>query len=221
MTSLCTVVEFICTVINSALMLLVGRQEGHPACKKLSGEVLAWLSAWSEVQTCIWPSWCHCHSLSLASVKSRLVLPFWYRLTRVVPDKGPWNSCVCESSTVSVVCKLMAGPCVVGCRCRVTPHCWCRMDCCVHCIVSVVSMVTFRRWPSQQRESLPASQFTHSSMQTSSLPVNQARRVCLHLCPDFTSFLSGSYLWHYCLFCECCSRCRFQPYDCIIIRCVE
>jgi len=26
------------------LTLLVGRQEGHPACKKLSGEVLAWLS---------------------------------------------------------------------------------------------------------------------------------------------------------------------------------
>jgi len=43
---------------------------------------------WSEVQTCIWPSWCHCHSLSLASVKSRLVLPFWYRLTQVVLDKG-------------------------------------------------------------------------------------------------------------------------------------
>ena len=35
------------------------------------------LSACSEVQTCIYPSWCHCHSLSLASVKSRLVLPFW------------------------------------------------------------------------------------------------------------------------------------------------
>jgi len=27
-------------------MLLVGRHEGHPACKNLSGEVLAWLSAW-------------------------------------------------------------------------------------------------------------------------------------------------------------------------------
>ena len=40
----------------SALTLLVGRQEGHPACKKLSGGVLAWLSAWSEVQTCIRPS---------------------------------------------------------------------------------------------------------------------------------------------------------------------
>jgi len=40
----------------SALTLLVGRQEGHPALKKLSGGVLAWLSVWSEVQTCIWPS---------------------------------------------------------------------------------------------------------------------------------------------------------------------
>jgi len=40
----------------SALMLLVGWQEGHPACKKLSSGVLAWLPAWSKVQTCIWPS---------------------------------------------------------------------------------------------------------------------------------------------------------------------
>jgi len=34
----------------SALTLLFGRQEGHPACKKLSGEVLALLSVWSKVQ---------------------------------------------------------------------------------------------------------------------------------------------------------------------------
>jgi len=27
---------------SNALTLLVGRQEGHPACKKLSGGVLAW-----------------------------------------------------------------------------------------------------------------------------------------------------------------------------------
>jgi len=40
----------------SALTLLVGRQEGHPACKKLSGEVLVWLSVWSEVHTCICPA---------------------------------------------------------------------------------------------------------------------------------------------------------------------
>jgi len=30
-----------------ALTLLVGQQEGHLACKKLSGGVLAWLSVWS------------------------------------------------------------------------------------------------------------------------------------------------------------------------------
>jgi len=40
----------------SALTLLVGRLEGHPACKKLSGGGLAWLSVWSKVQTCTWPS---------------------------------------------------------------------------------------------------------------------------------------------------------------------
>ena len=48
------------------------------------------------------PSWCHCHSLSLASVKSRLVLPFWYRLTRVVLEKGPLNGCVCVCVCVCV-----------------------------------------------------------------------------------------------------------------------
>ena len=53
---------FVCVYVGvyvsafSALTLLVGRQEGHPVCKKLSGGVLAWLSVWSTVQTCIWPS---------------------------------------------------------------------------------------------------------------------------------------------------------------------
>jgi len=39
----------------------------------------------------------HCYSLSLASVISRLVLPFWYRLTWVVvvKKKGPLNARVC------------------------------------------------------------------------------------------------------------------------------
>ena len=77
-----------------ALTLLVGWLEGRPACKKTEW----WgadISVWSKVQTCIWPGWCHCHSLSLASVKSRLVLPVWYRLTRVVPNKGPLNGCAC------------------------------------------------------------------------------------------------------------------------------
>jgi len=93
----CNVCVFLCVCLSmsSALMLLVGWQEGHLACKKLSGGVLVWLSVWSEVHTCTLPSWFHCRSLFLASVKSRLVLPFWYRLTRVVPDKWPLYGCVC------------------------------------------------------------------------------------------------------------------------------
>jgi len=39
----------------SGLTLFVWFEE-HLACKKLSGEMLAWLSAWSEMQICIWPS---------------------------------------------------------------------------------------------------------------------------------------------------------------------
>jgi len=68
--------------INTSYLLSVlwrcwlGGRKGIRPVKKLSGGVLAWLSVWSKVQTCTWPSWCHCHSLSLASVKSRLVLPF-------------------------------------------------------------------------------------------------------------------------------------------------
>ena len=84
-----------CVVAFGALMLLVGWQVGYPACKTLSGGMLVWLSVWSKVQTCIWPSWCLCYSLSLASVISRLVLPFWYWLSWVVPEKGPLNGYVC------------------------------------------------------------------------------------------------------------------------------
>ena len=75
----------------SALTLLVGRQEVHSACKKLSVAVSAWLSVWSEVQiVCIW----HIQLMplhpktpaSLASFKSRLV--FFY-----LSDTGlPWLS---------------------------------------------------------------------------------------------------------------------------------
>ena len=102
----------------SALTLLVGRQEGYPACKKLSGGVLAWLSLWSKVQTCIWPSWCHCHLLSLAHVESRLVLPFWYQLTWVLLEKGPLNGCVFALSALTLLvgrqeghpaCKILSG----------------------------------------------------------------------------------------------------------------
>ena len=77
----------------------LGGRKGIWPVKNWVVGVLVWLSVWSEVQTCIWPSWCHCHSLSLASAKSRLVLPFRYRLTRVLQDKGPLNGCVCVYCT--------------------------------------------------------------------------------------------------------------------------
>ena len=54
----------------------LGDRKGIRPVKKQSGGVLVWLSVWSKVQTCIWPSWFHCHSPSLASVKSRLVFTF-------------------------------------------------------------------------------------------------------------------------------------------------
>ena len=43
-------------------------------------------------------------TLSVVSVKSRLVLPFWYRLTRVVPEKGPLNWCVCVCYLSFIFC---------------------------------------------------------------------------------------------------------------------
>ena len=51
----------------------------------------------SKVQTvCIWSSWRHWHPKtpsSLASFKSKLVLPFCYQLTQVVLEKRPLNGC--------------------------------------------------------------------------------------------------------------------------------
>ena len=103
-------------------MLLVGRQEGHKACKKT--RVVGcwcgyWLSVWSKVQTCIEPSWCYCHSLSLASVKSRLVLPFWYWLSWVVPEKWPLNGCVCNVARLKL---LGCIACIASMQTIVTPH---------------------------------------------------------------------------------------------------
>jgi len=76
------------------LTLLVGRQERHLACKKLE-----W---WGTGMAICLEQDADLHMaqlmplpLSLASVKSRLGLPFWYRLTWVVPEKGPINGCVC------------------------------------------------------------------------------------------------------------------------------
>jgi len=49
-------ISTVCSYSFSALTLLVGGRKGIRPVKKLSGGVLAWLSVWSEVQTCICPS---------------------------------------------------------------------------------------------------------------------------------------------------------------------
>jgi len=86
----------------SALMLLVGWQEWNPARKKLSGEVLAQLSVWSEVQMiCIWFSWCHCLPIISCSSKIQNSLPFWCRLTQVVLGKKALNRCSSSSNLIT------------------------------------------------------------------------------------------------------------------------
>ena len=65
-------------VAFSALTPLAGRQEGHPACKETEwwdAGVVICLEQGADLHLA------HLMPLSLASVKSRLVLPFWYRLT--------------------------------------------------------------------------------------------------------------------------------------------
>jgi len=59
----------------SALTLLTEYQEGHPTCKNLSDDVLAWLSVCSEVQkTCIWSSWCYCNPTISCFIKIQIGL---------------------------------------------------------------------------------------------------------------------------------------------------
>jgi len=65
---------FICiysAFVFSALTLLVGHQEEHLPCYKLSDKVLAWLSVWSIVQIiCVWSSWCHWHPIISCFIKT-------------------------------------------------------------------------------------------------------------------------------------------------------
>ena len=85
---------------------LGGRKGIRPVKSWVVGCWRGYLSG-ARCRFCIQPSWCHCHSLSLAPVKSRLVLPFWYWLTWVVPEKGPLSGCVCVRACVcACVCML-------------------------------------------------------------------------------------------------------------------
>jgi len=61
------------------------------------------------VQICIWPSSCHCHSLSLASVKSRLVFTFLVPAHMGSPGQGPLNGCVCMLYSYATICMYCTG----------------------------------------------------------------------------------------------------------------
>jgi len=60
------------------LALLLGCQEEHPVCKKLSDEVLLWLSVWSEGVRCIL---------------------FAYGPADATASKNPINSCLIQTQT--------------------------------------------------------------------------------------------------------------------------
>ena len=60
--------------------------------------MLACLSVWNEVQNvCMWSCRCYCHpktASSLATVKSRMFLPFWYWFIQVVLENSLFNGCL-------------------------------------------------------------------------------------------------------------------------------
>jgi len=72
-------------MIFSALTLLIGRLEGHLACKNMGG----WWR-WALVSTDgVAPSWMVGVSASVNLPLPHPEVLFWHRLTRVVPEKGP------------------------------------------------------------------------------------------------------------------------------------
>ena len=88
----------------SALTLLIGWQEGHPACKNwvvrywrgyLSGARCKWF-AYSPADATATPTSC--------SSKIQNGLPFWCWLTQVVLEKKPLNGC---SVVIDVWCRFV------------------------------------------------------------------------------------------------------------------
>jgi len=66
----------------SALTLLVGWQEGHPACRKRSGGMLVWLCLGQGADLHIAQLMPLPLTISCSS-KSRLVLPSWFDLYKI------------------------------------------------------------------------------------------------------------------------------------------
>ena len=124
----------------------------------------------------------HCHSLSLASVKSRLVLPFWYRLTQVVPEEGPLNWCVCvctldshrqnesvfsflrQCGTVHIRPSHAVLPCCFSwrhCYTSISPTSWAHSS---KPTTAACSMTKVKQFKLLQKHSTMASDFKHPSI---------------------------------------------------------
>jgi len=78
----------------SALTLLVGRQEGHLACKKLSGGVLAWrLELGADLHMAqLMPLPLTVSCFSKIQIGFTFLVPAYLGM-----EKGPLNGCVCVS----------------------------------------------------------------------------------------------------------------------------
>ena len=79
---------------------------GRKGIQSVKNWAVGYWRGWSEVQTSIWPSGCHCHSLSLASVKSRF-FTFLIPAHPGSPGQLPLNGCVCVFSSPAVSCGLL------------------------------------------------------------------------------------------------------------------
>jgi len=99
----------------TALTLLVGRQEEHPACK--NWVMRCWCGYLSGARCRLFAYGPADAPSSLASFKSRLVLRFFCWLTQIVLEKRPLNRC-----SGVVLQKIMARLVVVG-QWRNESHC--------------------------------------------------------------------------------------------------
>jgi len=73
--------QFFLYVLVPSDFVLVGWQEGHPSCKKLSGGMLAWLPVWTRSRFAYMAQLMPLPLTNSCSSKSRLVLPSWFYLS--------------------------------------------------------------------------------------------------------------------------------------------
>ena len=94
----------------SALTLLVGRQEGHSACKRQwwGASMVISLEQGADLQMAqlmplpLTVSFFSKIQIGFSFSESQIwFYLFWYQLTRVVPEKWPLNECVCVSELSS------------------------------------------------------------------------------------------------------------------------